>query len=280
MALDPYSTLGLAGTASKEDAKAAYRRLAMEHHPDRGGSEATFKSVKAAWEAIEAGWTPPVPEQIYKSHSFGDQTAKKKSSSFTAGTPKAGKPAPGYEAKNVPPPLPRTLRDAVTLEISQDQAFRGCTVPFLHNGKMLYHTVRPGAVPSCGKELFLEADRIGAKGWDKTISIEVTLKIINSKEAPADNRLGNMHISTEISVLGLMVGGQVSVKDHLNEIVSISIPAGYNPTESITIPGRGYGVGPVRGDLILKINPVFKSPADFTAKDMKLVQRLNEMIRQ
>ena len=49
---DHYVTLELAPGAPAEEVKEAYRRLAMVHHPDRGGSEEDFKRVKRAYEAL------------------------------------------------------------------------------------------------------------------------------------------------------------------------------------------------------------------------------------
>ncbi|HEY6897254.1 MAG TPA: DnaJ C-terminal domain-containing protein [Rhodocyclaceae bacterium] len=52
---DPFSLLGLPPTASLEEVKRAYRRLAMRWHPDRNPSaaaEAQFKQIKAAYELI------------------------------------------------------------------------------------------------------------------------------------------------------------------------------------------------------------------------------------
>lgn len=36
-----------------EEAKAEYRRLAMEHHPDRGGNLATMQAINAAWAKFQ-----------------------------------------------------------------------------------------------------------------------------------------------------------------------------------------------------------------------------------
>lgn len=52
MAEDYYKILGVERTASKEEIKRAYRRLAHQHHPDRGGDEEKFKEVNAAYQVL------------------------------------------------------------------------------------------------------------------------------------------------------------------------------------------------------------------------------------
>jgi len=44
--------LGVPPTATQEEIKAAYRRLAMKHHPDRGGSADEFQKIKTAYEQL------------------------------------------------------------------------------------------------------------------------------------------------------------------------------------------------------------------------------------
>ena len=50
--MDYYSTLGLQRNASEDDIKKAYRKMAMKHHPDRGGDEKAFKQVSEAYEIL------------------------------------------------------------------------------------------------------------------------------------------------------------------------------------------------------------------------------------
>jgi len=53
--MDPFAVLGVDRDADDETIKRAYRRRAKETHPDRGGSDAEFKRVKDAYEAIRDG---------------------------------------------------------------------------------------------------------------------------------------------------------------------------------------------------------------------------------
>ena len=49
---DYYKTLGVDKNASKEDIKKAFRKLAMEHHPDKGGNAEKFKEVSEAYSIL------------------------------------------------------------------------------------------------------------------------------------------------------------------------------------------------------------------------------------
>lgn len=50
--MDYYSTLGVGRNASQDEIKAAYRKMAMKHHPDRGGDEKKFKQISEAYEIL------------------------------------------------------------------------------------------------------------------------------------------------------------------------------------------------------------------------------------
>ena len=49
---DYYDVLEVEPTASFEQVKAAYRRKALRHHPDRGGSHSEMVSINEAWEVL------------------------------------------------------------------------------------------------------------------------------------------------------------------------------------------------------------------------------------
>lgn len=50
--MNPYAILGVPSTATQDEIKTAYRRLAMKHHPDRGGALEEFQRIQDAYERL------------------------------------------------------------------------------------------------------------------------------------------------------------------------------------------------------------------------------------
>lgn len=50
---DYYEVLGVSKDASADEIKKAFRRKAIEHHPDRGGDENSFKEINEAYEILK-----------------------------------------------------------------------------------------------------------------------------------------------------------------------------------------------------------------------------------
>ena len=49
---DYYEILGIGKSASADEIKKAFRKAAIEHHPDRGGDETKFKEINEAYEVL------------------------------------------------------------------------------------------------------------------------------------------------------------------------------------------------------------------------------------
>ena len=86
--MNHYETLDVAPDATLADIKAAFRRLASQHHPDRGGDTARAAAINDAYAVLsdserraryDAGLgdaLPPSPEEIQRAkamHSFLSQ---------------------------------------------------------------------------------------------------------------------------------------------------------------------------------------------------------------
>lgn len=67
---DYYKTLGVSENASADEIKKAYRKLANQHHPDKGGDQARFKDISVAYDTLSDQNKRSEYDQQRK---FGDQ---------------------------------------------------------------------------------------------------------------------------------------------------------------------------------------------------------------
>jgi curved DNA-binding protein len=75
--MDYYSVLGVAKSANQDDIKRAYRKLAMQHHPDKGGDEAKFKEINEAYSVLgdpaqRAQYDNPQPQVRFRAGDFNN----------------------------------------------------------------------------------------------------------------------------------------------------------------------------------------------------------------
>lgn len=66
---DYYEVLGVAKTATNDEIKRAFRKLAMKYHPDRNkepGAEQKFKEINEAYQVL----TDPQKKQMYDQFGF------------------------------------------------------------------------------------------------------------------------------------------------------------------------------------------------------------------
>ena len=65
---NPFEIIGVDEAASEREIKKAYRKLSLIHHPDKGGDEATFQQLSAAYRAL----TDPVSRENYERYGHPD----------------------------------------------------------------------------------------------------------------------------------------------------------------------------------------------------------------
>ena len=67
-----YDTLGVRSNATADEIKRAYRRMASQHHPDKGGDKNRFQEIQQAHDTLSdanrrAAYDQPQPQF----HNFG-----------------------------------------------------------------------------------------------------------------------------------------------------------------------------------------------------------------
>lgn len=70
---DYYKTLGVSESATPEEIKKAYRKLANQHHPDKGGDQAKFKDVSVAYDTLSDAQKKSEYDQQRKFGTGGQQ---------------------------------------------------------------------------------------------------------------------------------------------------------------------------------------------------------------
>ena len=163
--MDPYKTLGVSRTASADEIKKAYRKLARSYHPDHNpdnpGAEEKFKAVSAAYDilsdddkrarfdkfgaaGLQEGFDPRAAaggRQGARGPGPGGADLKDLFDLFGAGSPFGGGGG-GFGGFSPRPkgPTPGSQLD-LKIRIRFDQAARGLTTKFQYE--------RPTACPAC-----------------------------------------------------------------------------------------------------------------------------------
>lgn len=65
-----YEILGINKNASPDEIKTAYRKLAREHHPDKGGNKETFQKIQEAYEHLSDPQKREAVDNPHSSHPF------------------------------------------------------------------------------------------------------------------------------------------------------------------------------------------------------------------
>lgn len=124
---NPYDILCIDKNASKEDIKRAYRKLSLEHHPDRnGGSEEStkkFQEINAAYERLtnQQNNINTNTNNVFTGQDINVNDLMKMFA--RGGIPEILKSSGMQSRMQRPVPIVKTIT------ITMEQAFTGCSIP-------------------------------------------------------------------------------------------------------------------------------------------------------
>ncbi len=256
--MDYYSTLGLQRGASDDDIKKAYRKLAMKHHPDRGGDQAKFKEISTAYEAL----TNPEKKRII---DMGGDPNQQGGFHHGAGNPFefhfgagdindlfGGFGFGGFGRQ----PQRKNKSLNINIEITLEDVLKGkdlnaeVSIPGGKN-KMINIAIPPGI--DHGQQIRYEGmgdDSIaGLRAGDLFVNVLV-------RPHPTFRREGTSLIfEKEISVWDAMLGTSLDIETLDKKTLSITIPAGTQPETVLSCRGEGLPNMRTRqrGNLLIKV---------------------------
>ena len=261
---DYYEVLGLNKSASKDEIKSAYRKLAKQYHPDLNkepGAEKKFKEVQEAYEilyddqkrqmydqyghaAFEQGASTggnPFQNGSFTGQGFGDVNFGDFGdifSSFFGGSPR----------RKANPNAPRRGEDSfMRVKIDFMDAINGKKISFPYSYDKRYETCDGTGAKSASS--IKNCDNCHGTGYVR-VRRQSLLGVFESTEpCPVCGGKGTI-ITDHCSICGGR--GYVKVKDTL----SVNIPSGISSDQQIRVQGKGErGLnGGENGDLYIEVN--------------------------
>ena len=250
MSKDFYSTLGVSKSATEEEIKKAYKKLAFKYHPDRNKgdkkAEDKFKKINEAYQVLGDS------EKRTQYDTFG--SAAIEGGGAGGGFPGGGFPGGGFPGGGI------NLEDI--LEGSAFEDFFG------GGGRS---SRRQSKSNDLRVEVILEFDE-AVKGVEKKVPIRriKTYKVCNACNGAGgvSQRLGPFETRRTCGSCG---GAGAFPEDTENKTVSIPIPAGVDTGLTLRIEGEGnapFDSGS-RGDLF--VNIVVKDHPFFTREGENII---------
>ena len=258
---DYYEVLGVKKDASADEIKKAFRRLAIQHHPDKeGGDEAKFKEINEAYDVLKDG------QKRQRYDQFGHAGVGGSGGSQAGGNPFEG--FGGFNGQNVNfdfgdgdlgdifgqffgggrrnTRAPRRGRDVeVSLQLSFEEAVFGVEHTFkIDIDDECSHckgtTVEPGydykTCPTC-------------KGSGQQIRMMNTIFGQIQQQVPCEECGGRGKVPEKVCSVCHGRGTQ-----RKEQSIKVNIPAGIDDGATIRLAGRGEAIGDgEKGDLYIHI---------------------------
>ena len=234
--MDYYSTLGVSKNASDKELKSAYKKLSMQHHPDRtGGDDSKFKEINEAYSTLKdpqkrQQYDNPQPQGF--SQGFG---------------PNGFEGMGGFEdlfsqfGFRHPQQRQRQNQDiAINYALEFKEIFTGVAVNLQYNlpsGRIgtLDAAIPPGVQNG-------STVRFAGLGDDSIVGLpkgNLILKV-KVKRDPIWQRDGNnIHATRQINVLDFIVGTTLQIVTPTDRKFSLNVPAGTKPGTTFSITGHG-----------------------------------------
>jgi curved DNA-binding protein len=237
---DYYQTLGVDRTSSDEDIKRAYRRLASQHHPDKGGDKERFQEIQEAYSVL----SDPGQRHLYDNPGIRINRGPGSAFDFNSIFDMFGARFPDHHRAR---PTARIqlfvgLRDIVkgghrpiSVATPQGQGNIEIEIPQgIDDGDSVRY---PGLAPG-GVDLIVTFRVRPESGWQR-----------HGSDIIQDITVG---------IWDLILGSEITVRTLRDTEIQLKIPANTQPGTSLRIRGHGlkHRQGSTQGDMLIKVHAV------------------------
>ncbi len=280
MSKDYYKLLGVEKNASKDEIKQAFRKLAHQHHPDKGGDEKKFKEINEAYSVLSndekrqqydqfgsdfsgfAGQGGMSWEDIFRNYQSQGQNVEFDLNDIFGGGGGFSDIFSQFFGGNGEGRGRRTRKEkgkdiVVDLEIRLEEAFAGVSKEInLKKYIVCKHCKGIGGEPGSGKKKCLECDGQGQVQQTKRTFFGTFSQVITCPKCFGEGELNEKECK-ECKGTGRI---------HEIETIKIDLPAGVDNEQTIKISGKGEAAkkGGISGDLYVRVH--LKSHDYFTRK--------------
>lgn len=290
---DYYKILGLERSASADDVRKAYRKLAMQYHPDRNpgdkGAEEKFKDINEAYQVLSDAQKRARYDQLGSAYSNWQQRGGQPgdfdwSQWFGGGGPGGnvrveygdlndlfgeegmfsdffrsifggmGGAQTATRTRQAP-----AYQQAVTITL--EEAYRGTSRALQTNGRRIEVRI-PAGVKTGSKVRVAGA---GPEGLDLYLVVEV------AEDSRFEREGDDLRTTSTIDVFTATLGGEAEVET-LEGKVTLKIPAGTQPEQVFRLAGRGMPrlKSAQKGDLFVRVK--VKIPKNLSSKQKALLE--------
>ncbi len=313
--MDYYKILGVDKTASKDDLKKAYRKLALKYHPDRTKgdkkAEEKFKQANEAYAVLSD------PEKRQQYDTYGSDTFQKRYTqedifrgadlgsifrefgintggfSQAGGRMKGGSPfesffsqSGGMGGSNPFQSQSSGCRSAKPVKGADATMELGITLTEVLNGTEKTISLGRGAasdkvsvkVPAgieSGKKLRVAG--FGSPSPQGGSSGDLYLVINVLPEANFTREGNDLICDSIIPFSSAILGGTIAVPTLEGKTLNVKVPPGIQPTAKLRLKGHGLPAGPLgpRGDLLVRF--MAEIPKEITPAQKELIQQLQTL---
>lgn len=289
---DYYKILGVSKTATQDEIKKAFRKLAIKYHPDKNPgdkkAEEKFKEANEANEVLgdavkrkkydELGANWKQYEQQGNQYSGQRQSRGQRAHDFGDGAEFSdffesffGGSFSGFEQRQT-----RSRKGAdlsASMELTLEDVFNGTTRQVTIDGEKVNLKIKPGTRD--GQILRMKGKGSPGVGGGAAGDLLITVKLLNH---PVFERRGDdLYFNHALDATTAILGGSVSVKG-FDKTVSMNIPAGTDSNKVFRLKGMGvpsFENPEIHGDAYVKM--IIRVPKDLTEKEKELIREFQEL---